>query len=541
MFKPLFIFALLGVLFSSCSNFNSVKVKKTNFEDEVLRAQNLVFTFNKELLPDTGLINKWDTTQYINFEPKIAGKFMWTGKSELTFSPLGALLPASGYKATLNKDLTKYSQIKYSIDDEPLLFHTPYLKISTINSFWSLSEELASQVEVRCQINFNNPVSPSKLKPVLKVLVAGKEMPYRIITQNDADVIEVAFAYDTKSDDNETKGEVIIAKGLICAGGNTASEDQLKSGFLIPSKDKLVITATESGFDSGKGFIDVFTSQPVIAEGLNGFVSTDPVLNLETELLTNGFRIKGEFLGSQTYTLNIRKGVKSLFGRELDENFTTAVSFSDPLPNISFTEQNAIYLSTKGERNLGVNIVNVQKVKVSVFKIFENNIQHYMRQGKDWEYNYDETTDEYNDYSTWSFDENYGKPVMIKEIQTRSLQKSGNISLLNLDLNELNFNDSYKGLYLVKVESSDRKYIQDAQLLSLSDLGLIVKEGSSDVMVFVNSLRDATPVKGAKLDFISSSNQKVYSTVTDNNGVAIFKNAKQVAAGFRLSMVSVAC
>jgi uncharacterized protein YfaS (alpha-2-macroglobulin family) len=539
MFKNLFLFALLGFALSSCSNFNSVKVTKTNFEDEVLRAQNLVFTFNKELLPDTGLINKWDTTQYINFEPKIPGKFMWTGKSEITFSPMGALLPASSYKATLNKDLTKYSLTKYSVDDDLILFHTPFLLINSINSYWSLSEELASQVEVRCQVNFNNPVSPAKLKPLLKLQVAGKNIQYRIITQNDSESIEVAFAYENQLADSEVKGEAIVAKGLTCTGGNTASEDLVKSDFLIPSKDKLTITATESGFDNGKGFIDVFTSQPVVAEGLNGFVSTDPALSLETELLTNGFRIKGEFLGSQTYTLNIKKGIKSLFGRELADNFTSVISFSDPLPNISFTEQNAVYLSTKGERNLGVNIVNVAKVKVSVFKIFENNIQHYMRQGKSWEYNYDETTDEYNDYNTWSFDENYGKPVMTKIIQTRSLQKSGNISLLNLDLNELNFNDSYKGLYLVKVESSDRKYIQDAQLLSLSDLGLIVKQGSSDVMVFVNSLRDATPVKGARLDFISSNNQKVYSTVTDNNGVAIFKNAKQVAAGFRLSMVSV--
>jgi hypothetical protein len=490
-------------------------------------------------LPDTGLLNKWDTTQYINFEPKIQGKFMWTGKSELTFSPMGALLPASEYKATLSKNLTKFSAEKFDIDDDPVLFHTPSLIISGINTFWSLSEELSNQVEVRCQVNFNNPVSPAKLKPLLKLLVDGKEMPYRIITQNDAESIEVAFAYDTQSPDSDVKGEVQIAKGLACSGGNTITTEPIKSEFLIPSKDKLTITATETGFDSGKGYIDVFTSQPVVAEGLNTFVSTDPVLNLETELLTNGFRIKGEFLGSQTYSVSIRKGVKSLFGRELEEDYTSVVSFGDPLPNISFTEQNAIYLSTKGERNLGVNIVNVPKVKVSIFKIFENNIQHYLRQGKSWDYNYDEETDEYNDYNTWAFNEDYGKAVMTKEVQTRSLQKAGNISLLNLDLNELNFNDSYKGLYLVRVEATDRKYIQDAQLLSLSDLGLIVKEGSSDMMVFVNSLRDATPVKGARLDFISSNNQKVYSTVTDNNGVAIFKNVKQVAAGFRINMVSV--
>ena len=45
MFKNLFFFALLGVALSSCSDYNTLKVKKTNFKDEVLCAQNLVFTF----------------------------------------------------------------------------------------------------------------------------------------------------------------------------------------------------------------------------------------------------------------------------------------------------------------------------------------------------------------------------------------------------------------------------------------------------------------------------------------------------------------
>lgn len=537
MFKNLLLLAILGISLVSCSDFNSLKVKKTNFGDEVLRAQNLVFTFNKELLNDSSLINRWDSVQYIKFTPPIPGKFMWTGKSELTFSPMGSLLPATNYTATLSDELLRYKKEKYSIKDKPLTFHTPFLNIISINTFWSLSEETANQVEVRCQVNLNNPVSTVKLKPLLKLLVGGKEMPYRIITQNDAETIELAFPFDPKTTLDEIKGEAIIEKGLICTGGNTASTELVKSSFLIPSKDKLTITATETGFDDGKGYIDVLTSQPVSAEGLSGFVSIIPALDFQTELLSNGFRIKAEFLGSQSYTLNIKKGVKSFFGYDLEEDYTTVVSFADPLPFISFTERNAVYLSTKGERNLGVNIVNIPKVKVSIFKIFENNIQHYMRQGQNWDYDYE--GDEYYSFNTWYFDENLGKLVLTKEIQTRSLQKNGNISLLNLDLNELNFDDSFKGFYLVRVEATDRKYLQDSQLLSLSDLGLIVKEGSSDVMVFVNSLRDATPVKGAKVEFVSSNNQKVYSTNTDNNGIAIFKNAKQLASGFRLSMVTV--
>lgn len=539
MFKQLFFFALLGMALMSCNNFNTLKVAKTNFDEEVLRAQNLVFTFNKGLIPDSGLLNKWDTTQYIRFSPAIPGKFMWTSKTELTFSPLGALLPASNYTAILDAELLKYSKEKYNIDKDPLKFHTPFLDLTGINTYWSLSDELLNQVEIRCQLVFNNPVTPSKLKGLLNVNVSGKSQSVRILTQSDAETIEIAFPYDVEKSDSDANGEVIIAKGLSSIGGNTTTTENIKKDFLIPSKDKLTVTGTDCGFDNGKGYIDVLTSQPVVAEGLNSFVTTDPPLDTETELLSNGFRIKAEFLGSQAYSLTVKKGVKGIFGRELEEDFTSVLSFAEPVPYISFSEQNAIYLSTMGERNLGIKIINVPKVKVSVFKVFENNIQHYMRQGKNWDYNYDSETGEYNDYYTWQFDENYGKPVFSKEVSTRSLQKNGNVSLLNLDLNEMEFGSSYKGLYLVKVEATDRKYIQDAQLLSLSDLGMIVKEGTSDVMVFVNSLRDATPVKGAKVEFVSSNNQKVFTAVTDNSGVAIFKNARHVAAGFKLSMVTV--
>ena len=94
MFKHLLCFALLGVILLSCSKYNSVKVTKTNFEDEVLRTQNLVFTFNKTLISDSGLMNKWDTTQYIRFEPAIAGRFMWT--------EIGTYLFAGGCATTSN-------------------------------------------------------------------------------------------------------------------------------------------------------------------------------------------------------------------------------------------------------------------------------------------------------------------------------------------------------------------------------------------------------------------------------------------------------
>lgn len=536
MLKRFLFLGIVVLLATSCSDFNTLKVKKTNFEEEIQRAQNLVFTFNKDIITDTLLMNRWDTISYIEFKPAIPGRFMWTTKNELTFSPTGILAPATSYKAKLSKNLLLSNKAKFKVSDETIEFHTPITNIENITSFWALNGDLSNTVEIRTQVKFNNTVSPSVLKPLLKLTMEGKAVSYRILTQNPADIIEIAIDYDKNSSDSEAEGFIEIAKGLTCVGGSNATQTEIKKSFIIPSKDKLEVTSLETGFDAGKGYVNVYTSQPVVSEGLKSYIQITPSVDFIVEMIENGFLLKGDFLASQSYNVTIQKGLTSVFNIQLAEDYTSVASFSEPIPTIQFTEQKALYLSTGGSRNLGINIVNVPKVKVSAFKIFENNIQHYLRQGKNWDYYYED--DEYYDYYTWMFDENYGKPVMSKEIQARSLSKIGNISLLNLDLQDLNYSESYKGLYLIKVESTEHKFLQDVQLVSFSDLGLIVKEGSNDVMVFVNSLKDASPLRGVKVDFISSNNQKVFSSTTDGNGVVVFKNARQAAAGFKLSMIT---
>lgn len=535
MFKNFCYLLAIAVVLTSCSG-NTVRIKRTNFKDEVQRAQNLVFTFNKELVRDSGKMNKWDTSAYFRFEPNIPGKFMWTAKNELTFSPSSLMAPSSSFKAFPAKSLLKFSNPDYSVTTEPVLFHTPYLAFIGINSYWALSDDPAAKVEVRLQLNFNCPVSPAKLKTLLSIQIEGKDVPFRLLTLEDNETVELAITYDIASPDQTADGKVIIAKGMKCAGGNTPSEEDIEQGFSIPSKDELQVSEIVTGFDKGKGVISIYTTQPVISEGLSGLVSTDPKVDFEIELLPNGFSLKGDFKENQAYSVRVAPALKSVFGRELGQEYVETVAFGTLEPYIGFLEKNSTYLSSKGNRNLAVSIINIPTVKVSVFKIFENNIQHYMRQGKSWDYVME--NDEYYDINGYPFDENNGKPIMSKVVPTRSLPKSGNSYLLNLDLDELQFNDAYKGIYLVKVESTEKRWLQDVQLLSLSDLGMVVKEGTSDVMVFVNSLRDAEPVKGARVEFVSTNNQKVYSAVSDNKGVAVFRNVAQAAPGFKLGMIT---
>ena len=75
-------FALLLTLFSTvflsqCGKLNEIRVVGRNFEDEINLAQNLVFTFNKDIVP-TSELNSRESTKYIEFIPADAGKFKWT-------------------------------------------------------------------------------------------------------------------------------------------------------------------------------------------------------------------------------------------------------------------------------------------------------------------------------------------------------------------------------------------------------------------------------------------------------------------------------
>jgi hypothetical protein len=94
-----FLLLLPALFFISCKR-NLVKLDYTNAKDEVAPLANLVFRFDKTLIADS-LLNHWDSTKYISFEPDIDGKFRWENSNELIFSISTPILHVINYLATL--------------------------------------------------------------------------------------------------------------------------------------------------------------------------------------------------------------------------------------------------------------------------------------------------------------------------------------------------------------------------------------------------------------------------------------------------------
>src|SRR5258708_18036316 len=136
----LFTITFFATIFLPACNRSTVSLEYTNARDEVPTLGNLTFRFDQGLVNDS-LLDKWDSTQYVSFEPKIPGRFRWEHPDELVFSPSQPLAPATTFKATLHNDILRHSSFGRIKKGDDLVFHTPDLRLDNTNTTWVLQDE----------------------------------------------------------------------------------------------------------------------------------------------------------------------------------------------------------------------------------------------------------------------------------------------------------------------------------------------------------------------------------------------------------------
>src|SRR5215212_10072224 len=152
MRNSILMMTTLVVLFLSC-NRSYVTLDYTNAKEEVPQLGNLVFRFSKSLVEDS-LLNRWDSTEYISFEPKIPGRFRWEGPGELVFSPARPLAPATSYTATVNDDVLQFSKYDAVKKAGKLNFRTPDLELENSNVTWVLPDEQSKTAVPQIDLHF---------------------------------------------------------------------------------------------------------------------------------------------------------------------------------------------------------------------------------------------------------------------------------------------------------------------------------------------------------------------------------------------------
>ncbi len=560
---PQFSHYLLTFIFlflSSCSKFGDVSVSSRNFEDEIQLAQNLVFTFDKDLVRE-GDLNTWEAEPYIEISPKVEGKFKWTATNELIFSPAVGFEPATEYTATLNKSIINKAEKKYGLSGDKITFHTPYLKLENVETYWTKSRDDGQGVAV-LKMNFNYPVNPQEVAKVLKISDSD-DKKYDFQMNQSGTSASVSIKVKGLSDGSGKSLKVNLDKGISMPNSKFVTPDELTLETALPDVKTLEINDVQHGFENNQGFVKVITNQSISAEDLskiykieiNGSSTEEvveevvieydslgnpiekpaskpkakpatPTLDTKGEITENGFIIKGDFNETDNYVLTINPSAKGVLGASLSEDYTKDLYFGQMPAAIGFINKKALYLSSKGNKNIAVNIVNTPKVNVRIAKVYENNILHFLKNGRFQNYdNYDEETGSYGNTFDYDIDESgqYSDVIVNKTVETANLAKSKNVRALNLSLPEQN---NIKGIYIVSVNSNDEYYNRATKLVSISDIGMIMKSSENETVVFTNSIKTAEPMGGVEVKLISSNNQLIQTVKTNSKGMAIFKDFK---------------
>ncbi len=524
---------ILALFFGACSPGKKVNLSEKNFSDEIETRQNLVFTFDRELAPDS-VLNLWDSISYISFSPDVQGSFKWISRKQIVFSPSAEFRPATAYTAKLNETILRFSTTDTEINTgEKIAFRTPYLKNTAGNAWWSLAEDEPGMIALNLSFNFNYHIDPAVISRYLEVSINNKPATFKISDHTVSPMLTVKTAAMSKELLDGCTVSYTFKPGATCQACGTGTPEAVTASINVKAPDHLEITHLEGMLDNGTGIIKVYCNQEVLAKDLPTLITISPKVKFTIETEGNGFNIMGPFEAGGSYQVAISKSLSGALGGSMQKDFTAMVPFGEMEPAIAFASSKGGYMSTLSSKKIGINITNIPKVTVRIFKIYENNIQAFMNYHRHNEYYEDEESYGYG-YSDYNLS-NLGDEIMNQEYETKNLSKHNGSNLLSLDFTA---NNQLSGIYLISVASVSDRWIKASKLISISDIGLIARQTHDEVYVFANSIKEATPIRGAKITFISTNNQQLHTAVTDNEGRAVFKAITGRHPGFSIGMIT---
>jgi alpha-2-macroglobulin len=530
---------LFSILLASCGRSgDTISVTSMNFGNEVALQQNLMFTFS-DYVVDEDVVGVWTDQELIAFSPPVAGRFRFTTTRELIFSPVTGFVPGTDYTATLKDDIVRGAPSGKPLGtDRIIVFNTPRLRAERVDLYWTETVAGSGRPLLRATLVFNYDVDPSELGSRLTMNLDGSPVSYRLLS-NQVDRV-VSLSIDN-IDPKPSAGKAIsasITPGMSCVGCTSATTDEIRVGSTISDIEKLDILAAESKFVGNQASIYVRTNQRISGTDVKNLLKIDPTISFTTEVSADGFTINGPFRSGSTYELTVSNQLRGIHGGRLANEYKTYVAFGAMEPSVRFTAAKGFYLSNRGSKTIGVEIINVPTVRARIYKIYENNLLNYVGNNRyaNWFASSNATGTDFGsfEYSYYNL-ESVGDLLTDRTIETKDLAERDGAHLLTLDLKD---DARHKGVYLVNVSSTDNQWIGAWRMVSYSDLGLIVKATPDEVVVYANGIMDTEPLSGVEITLISTNNQVMKTGVTDRNGVTKISGLLKDAAGFRLGMVS---
>ena len=280
------------------------------------------------------------------------------------------------------------------------------------------------------------------------------------------------------------------AKDIIEA---STSETELKVEEISPAMQEMTPS------------IYIRLSEDIDLNKIDGYIEVTPKVDFYADYYYSGITLNGNFIPRQAYTVEILKGMPSAAGKTLKESIKKEVVIPDYDPCFKLKIP-GIYMSLNGNQIIPLEATNIDKLKVKVHRVYDNNIVYLL-----------------NNMGQYSFPSDVGIDVVETEIKTKC--EFNKPKELYVDLKEVLAGNSH-GLFFIEIENPDSEsfWNRESRLILTSDMGILAKKSNSDLFVWLNSLSSANAVSGATVKIFSKTNQQLLEGITDAGGMVHFED-----------------
>jgi uncharacterized protein YfaS (alpha-2-macroglobulin family) len=488
-------------------------------------AERLSLVFDREAGEPARLNAQLDEAAPFEIKPSVPGHWEWTTARQLDYvlaEPLPAgrrfeVAPASGLETQLGRVVHVSAELEFQT--APLKL-TECLLVS------------ADRSDVTFELRFNQKVAPTEL---LRQLTIGDPAPVDADAGDSSKGTSAPFDASQNSADRQRNVKCLVnepstslvfrcarpeedALRIELAESLTGSEAERSLGMKIVRTLKLSqvfaflrTEVDEPGFD-GQSRIDVFFSSGLSADQeIPSLEVAPPVDDLRAKFSrhwnANGnlLRLTGSFECGRQYGFTLPATLLAMDGKPLGENCEVSVRIPDRRPRVSFPDSNGV-LSPHGNLSLNLNTVNVSGLRISASNVHANNLVAHLQ-------------------GTWERRTSRSLPTTTLRLdQTKNQTVASTLELRSL----LN---GPAGLYHIQASATDEAWVSDSALVTVTDLGLTLKQSTSELLVWVTSLRNATPIVGVQVSSVSFTNQTLAVSTTDADGLARLRVDRKHADG----------
>ncbi|HEX9118429.1 MAG TPA: Ig-like domain-containing protein, partial [Anaerolineae bacterium] len=465
----------------------------------------ITVSFNRPVVPLTGVAGQASLPEPLIITPTIAGKGSWISTSIYQFNPANGLAASTAYSISVKAGLT---------DTAGALLQKDYRFGFTTNrpTVTNWQPELPNwglKIESPITVTFSMPMDHASAEAAFKLAVIGKEdQPVTGTFTWNQDASALSFK-PARVLEFGTRYQATVATTARSASGQGTlgrTESFSFKTVSLPAINRTNPTEGNRAADPAGSVLFQFAAPMDPASFISGTVT---VLPRPTQVYTNynqwdnSFYVTFDKLATTAYTVTLAGSLADPYGNRLGKDFPLHFKTGDYPPLLDLA--NAGIMGTYNaytDTEAVVSYRNVPTIGFALSAIPLNDFLGFAGQhfGINW--------------STYS----PPRANLIREWQLATKAERNTTGFLRAPLTRPNGDSLAPGLYFLRVDSASSRAAA-GQLFARTNLNITLKTSDNAALAWVTDLKSGQPVAGAAVRF--TDGQKLDQTITTGqDGVA---------------------